>query len=66
MPYCRRIAFAGLDVRLDFHTYVFLSRKFEINCGNHHRSLNQVGQSRWILLLREYFSAHGGRVLPTA
>jgi hypothetical protein len=37
----------------------FLEKLIEIDCGNGRRSLNQVAQSRRILLRREYFSAHG-------
>ena len=33
----------------------FLEKLIEIDCGEKYRSLSQVGKSRWILLLREYF-----------
>jgi len=33
----------------------FLEKLIEVNCGENHCPLIQVGESYWILLLREYF-----------
>jgi hypothetical protein len=37
----------------------FLEKLIEVDCGDGRHSLSQVGESRRILLPREYFSAHG-------
>jgi hypothetical protein len=37
--------------------FSFLEILIEVDCGNDYRTLIQVGQSRWIWLPREYFSA---------
>ena len=35
--------------------FSFLENLIEFDCGDDRRSLSQVGESRWILALREYF-----------
>jgi hypothetical protein len=48
-----------LDVGFDFHTYgSFIENLIEVDCGENHRPLSQVAESRWILLAN-IFSAHG-------